>query len=254
MSALGGRLSIVEPLLAAVVAAPATPPRDWFEDPRLDGPTPLEVTPEGRVYGHAAAFGVCHIANPHGDGACVLAPRSPSGYAYFHLGSIELDDGSTIACGQITLGTGHAGRRADARAAAAHYDNTGSCVADVCAGEDQFGIWVAGALRQSVDEEKLRELTASKLSGDWRSIQGRLELVGILAVNVPGFPVPRPEARVAVTASGEEVLALTAAGVVTEDCGCEGLSPSATAARIRVLSARARGGRAGLIELANRGF
>lgn len=243
----------MEPLLAAVVA-PALPPRDWFDDPALDGPTPLTVTPEGRVYGHAAAFGVCHIANPHGDNSCVLAPRSRSGYAYFHLGSIECEDGSTVACGQITLGTGHAGRRADARAAAAHYDHTGSCVVDVCAGEDQYGIWVAGALRPNVSEEKVRELTGAKLSGDWRAIQGNLELVGILAVNVPGFPVPRPEARVAVRASGEEVLALTAAGVVTEDCGCEGLSPTASAARIRVLSARARGGRAGLIELANRGF
>jgi hypothetical protein len=226
------------------------PPAAWFADPQLDGPTPLTVTEEGRVYGHAAAFGVCHIADPYGDGSCVLAPRSSSGYAYFHLGALETAEGDDLSVGQITLGTGHAGRRADRAAAAAHYDDTGTTVADVRAGEDEFGIWIAGALRPGVNEERRRELAAAKLSGDWRSVRGQLELVGLLAVNVPGFPVPRPEARVAVTAGGQQVLALTAAGVVVvdEDCGC--LTAAQVSARRAALSARARGGRDGLLALA----
>ena len=139
-----------------VASVPVHPPASWFADPKLDEPTALEVTPEGRVYGHAAAFDVCHIGDPHGTGACVLAPRSPSGYAYFHLGAIETSDGGTISVGQITLGTGHASRRADRAAAAAHYDDTGTVVADVRCGEDRYGVWVAGALRPDVPAERVR--------------------------------------------------------------------------------------------------
>src|SRR5690606_30724047 len=38
----------VEAVVAS--AAPARPPREWFADPKLPGPTPFTVTPEGRVY------------------------------------------------------------------------------------------------------------------------------------------------------------------------------------------------------------
>jgi len=72
--------------------------------------------------------------------------------------------------------------------------------------EDEFGIAVAGALRSDVPPEKIIELQASALSGDWRTINGDLELVALLAVNTPGFPIPRK----ALAASG----ALVAAGVL----------------------------------------
>jgi hypothetical protein len=48
------------------------------------------------------------------------------------------------------------------------------------------------------------------LSGDWRRIGGNLELVAALAVNVPGFPVPRPRGLVA---SGS-MQSLVAAGML----------------------------------------
>ncbi len=76
-------------------------------------------------------------------------------------------------------------------------------------GNDRHGIWVAGAVRPSADSSRVHELRASgQLSGDWRRIGGQLRLVGLLAVNVPGFPVPKMRARVA---SGAQ-MALVAAG------------------------------------------
>jgi hypothetical protein len=78
---------------------------------------------------------------------------------------------------------------------------------DVAAGEDKHGIWVSGALRPDVTEEQLRSIRASSVSGDWRPINGKLELVAVCAVNAPGFPIPR--ARVA---SGAPI-ALVAAGI-----------------------------------------
>ncbi|MET0351214.1 MAG: hypothetical protein ABW067_15590, partial [Rhizobacter sp.] len=68
-------------------------------------------------------------------------------------------------------------------------------------------IWVSGAVT-SQDETKLAELRRSPLSGDWRNIGGRLELVAALAVNTPGFPVPRAR-----TKAGKS-LALVAAGAL----------------------------------------
>lgn len=175
-------------------AFPVAPPSDWFSDPRLDGPTPLTVTEDGRVYGHLAVWGTCHTAY---SGQCVEPPSSPSGYSYFRTGSVLTAEGAEIATGRITLDTLHAKATLSAAQTIAHYEDTGRAVADVTAGEDAFGIWVSGALRSNVTEEQVRALRASPLSGDWRRIGGNLELVGALAVNVPGFPVPRPQGLVA---------------------------------------------------------
>jgi hypothetical protein len=188
------------------------PPADWFRDPHLTGPTALEIDDKGRVFGHLALWGTCHTGIP---GVCTTAPPSYTNYKMFHLGIVDTEESIPISCGQITLDTGHAPTSYGHEKTIAHYDDTGCAVADVVCGEDSFGIWVAGAVRPGIKAETVRKLRGSKLSGDWRSVNGHLELVGILAVNVPGFPVPRAQAAIAASAAGEgEVLALVAAGIV----------------------------------------
>lgn len=195
-------------LTAAVI--PTAPPEEWFKDPNLTGPTALVVEDGGRVYGHIAAWGTCHIGQV---GKCVEPPTSPSNYAYFRTGALRTAEGTSVAVGHLTMGTGHAGPRDSANAAAEHYDNTGTVFADVAAGEDAYGIWVAGSLRPGITAEQVRVARSAPISGDWRTIRGSLELVGALAVNVPGFPVPRPQGLLA---SGE-VKSLQASGVVAHD-------------------------------------
>ena len=191
-------------------AIPTAPPEAWFKDPSLTGPTALVVEDDGRVYGHIAAWGTCHIGQ---IGKCVEPPTSPSNYAYFRTGALRTAEGTSVAVGHLTMGTGHAGPRDSANAAAEHYDNTGTVFADVAAGEDAYGIWVAGSLRPGISAEQVRVARSAPISGDWRTIRGSLELVGALAVNVPGFPVPRPQGLLA---SGE-VKSLQASGVVAHD-------------------------------------
>ena len=191
-------------------AIPTSPPEAWFKDPALTGPTALVVEDDGRVYGHIAAWGTCHIGQ---IGKCVEPPTSPSNYAYFRTGALQTAEGTSVAVGHLTMGTGHAGPRDSANAAAEHYDNTGTVFADVAAGEDAYGIWVAGSLRPGITAEQVRVARSAPISGDWRTIRGSLELVGALAVNVPGFPVPRPQGLLA---SGE-VKSLQASGVVAHD-------------------------------------
>jgi hypothetical protein len=162
----------------------------------------LTITDDGRVFGHIAAWHVDHI----GMGFGTKPPRSSTNYAYFRTGMLRTAEGSDVRVGQITLTGGHASLEFDARSAVRHYDDTQSAFADVAAGEDRFGIWVAGALRPEVTQAQIRAARASSPAGDWRPVNGRLELVAVCQVNVPGFPVV--EARVA---SGQ-VLALVAAG------------------------------------------
>jgi hypothetical protein len=186
-------------------AIPVEPPKTWFNSPKLARATPLTITDEGRVFGHIAAWHVDHIGMSSGT----RPPRSRSNYAYFHTGVLRTEDGDSVPVGQLTLAGGHAGMEASAQQAVRHYDDTASAFADVTAGEDAYGIWVAGSLRPGTTPEQIRAARASAPSGDWRPIKGRLELVAVCQVNVPGFPIAR--ARVA---SGQ-VMALVAAGAST---------------------------------------
>lgn len=226
--------------LRAVTASAGAwkPPAAWFADPKLSLPTPITVTDDGRIYGHAAQWGSCHIGQ---DDVCVQPPHEDA-HPYYRTGEVACADGTRVAVGQITVGTGHAPLHLGASPAAEHYDNTGAAVADVAVGNDQHGIWVAGSVRPGADPLRVYELQAAgQVSGDWRRIGGQLRLVGLLAVNVPGFPVPKMRARVA---SGEPQ-SLVAAGRPTVAGGLSAEESERQAVRVvmRMLSRRVHPGR-----------
>lgn len=202
-----------EPAMTAS-AAPLKPPRAWFERPEGDSPTPITITADGQVYGHLALWESCHtgfLASEFSE--CIRPPRSPSGYQFFHLGGIETEDGSIVAAGKLTYGTGHAALSLGMQAAAAHYDDTGKVGAFVRASDGRHGIWIAGAVRSDISPEGVRDMRANPPSGDWRPHGHGLELTAALSVPVQGFPVPR--AQLALAASGLGALILP--GVSEED-------------------------------------
>lgn len=190
------------------------PPDSAFEDPGFTGPTPISITASADgewnlISGHGATWDACHIGFP---GACTAAPHEGF-HDFYRLGEVITASGARLPVGTITMATGHAPTTGiDPRRAAEHYDNTGSMVAIVASGEDRHGIWVAGVIKPGVTAGKLMELRAAKLSGDWRRIGGMFRLVAMLAVNVPGFPVPRT--RVGMS-NGEQV-SLVAAGMLPD--------------------------------------
>lgn len=186
------RIDFSTPPLTASAAglAPAYPPASWFQVDEPDEPTPLTVADDGRVYGHMALWDSCHTGFP---GQCVPPPKSASDYAGFHLGEIKTAEGDRLAVGTLTMDTGHAGRLLSAEKAMAHYDNTGTAAAYVRARDGKYGIWVSGALSPRLPAEDAQAFMAAKPSGDWRAVfrgRGR-DLIGVLQVNVPGFPVAR---------------------------------------------------------------
>jgi len=210
---------------------PVAPPDDWYKNPDLTGPTPMVVEDDGRVFGHIATWDVTHIGMPN----ATHAPRSPSGYKYFLTGQLKTKSGQAVNVGQLTLAGGHADINGNVQAAVQHYDDTNSAVADVTCGEDQYGIWVAGGLRPSVTDEQVRIFRASPPSGDWRPVNGHLEMVACCSVNVPGFMNVRPTARVA----GGAVLALVAAGTrELNQLRVEALTSAAVLSRLDTLESK----------------
>lgn len=201
---------------AAYFEEPAECAAGYFPDLRVDRPDEHGFR---RVFGYVAPWGVCHVGIPS---ECTTAPPSASRYAYFATGStvVACDDcpeGRRIPTGVLTYGTGHAAKANDGRPLSAtdaiwHYDHTGSRGANVAVGENEFGIWVAGVVRapnESLETEAARVLDGTNLSGDWRGIGGRLELVAALAVNFPGFTAPPTSTYI--TASGEQTALIASA-------------------------------------------
>lgn len=103
----------------AITAAPTAfellPPAEWFAPPEFGELTPLTVTTDGRVFGHIAPWGECHVGLP---GVCdrpavavrvrVLPHRgaAPCGRAHRRCG--DVGDGAA-ACGRAGRVPGRAG-------------------------------------------------------------------------------------------------------------------------------------------------
>lgn len=187
-------------LYVGASAAPPLPPLDWFRQPDLDRLTPLTVSDTGRVFGHIAGWETCHIGLP----GCVTPPASSSGYSYFHVGEQATVEGPVVPVGTLVAGPRHADAQAAFQAAQAHYDDPDAAVARVVAGEDEFGIWVAGWMLPGAAPGAVEVFRSSPVSGDWRRVGGALELIAVCSVNAPGFPVPR--ARVAFSSGFQRTL------------------------------------------------
>lgn len=158
-------------------------PAGFFQDPGLPEPTRIHVTPDGRVLGHVAEWGVQHRSAPR------ECPHSLCGYAEFHNSPIELDTGATLYVGRATIGGGHGKPGAGVRATMEHYDNVGTCWAYLRAGEDEHGVWVSGALNPRADNAMVQEALNSPYSGHWEPVRGNPELLAVHSVNCEGFPV-----------------------------------------------------------------
>lgn len=209
-------LTVAETLTASGAdLAPIEPPYDWFFEPEADRLTPLTVTDDGRVFGHLAPRDLCHTGFPD---ACRLSPVSRTSYAHFHVGELRCDDGRRVHVGRVIVAEndGHAPIGMNAQAAQRFYDKTGAVGAFVRAVDGRFGIWLSGAIRSDAPPTVVRDLMANPPSGDWRQINGNLELIAASSVPVPGFPVPRAQYAMTASANGEqEMTALVAALPVT---------------------------------------
>ena len=73
-------------------------------------------------------------------------------------------------------------------------------------GADEHGIWLAGTLRTGLSRDEVALIRANPPSGDWRRVNGQLDLVAAFCVCVPGYVVPRADLGMVASAEGEFAL------------------------------------------------
>lgn len=178
-------------LYASATVTETLPPLSWFQQPDVDRLTPLTWSPASngltRLFGHIGGKDTCHVGLP----GCVTPPMGYSMYSNFHVSAQETEEGILLPVGTLVAGPRHADPQLAFRAAQQHYDDPDARVAKVVAGEDEFGIWVAGLILPDAKPRALEIFKSSPVSGDWREIGGQLELIAVCSVNTPGFPIPR---------------------------------------------------------------
>lgn len=168
--------------------APLAPPASWFAHQDIvPSAAGLEITPEGQVRGYLALWKTCHRSV--GKGTCVKPPRNTTGYEQFRLGSVLTAEGELVKVGRISVGGGHADPWLGVIPAKEHYDNASTATAIVVPHQDKHGIQLAGGLVPGATPEQVAALRRHQVSGDWRFHAKRMELVAVLAVNTPGYPV-----------------------------------------------------------------
>lgn len=190
-----------------------------FARPTFEQLTPLRATREGHVFGHIAAWGECHIGI---EGRCITPPRSRSNYSHYANTPIPLDDGSEAWVGQMVVGTKHADPAKNFEETQEWYSNVCRAWNDVTIGEDAFGIWVSGSVREHAAQEDVTAGCRAGGSGHWKPKNGSLELLAVLSVLTEGYPIARPRA----ISTMSELCDLTAAGIVvpqSEASDIEGL-------------------------------
>lgn len=222
-----------EPVAASaadLVPTPTRPPASWFTQPAFDGPTLMTIRDDGQIFGHLAVWDTCHTAYQR----CVTPPHSRSYETFMSTGAITCADGTRARTGGLVWGIPHADRTATLLEAFAHYEVPEYGFADVCVGEDLWGIWFAGSLRPHITEADVRMLGGLSISGDWRPRDGSYEFIAGLAVNVPGFPIVDGIAASATEVRFDtdmNVLALVAAGMlINPKTGTLAVSPCETSA------------------------
>ncbi|MEU6628457.1 ADP-ribosyltransferase [Streptomyces parvus] len=202
-------------------------PAAWFREP-----TPEELPPDsggvhyanGRVYGWVAQRGVPHAAYPGRNLTIEKLAREGLDFSHFLRARFELDDGSTVKVGAMTMNVGHDGDGAQCDDAVCQFDNSGTVGAIVTVGMSRGGLWFSGAgapWLSAWDQTVFRACQPSyhlrgKRGGGW-------ELRAVLDVPVPGHSSPLVAAVIQ-----RSNLALAASAAVVEDME----------ARLRTLSAR----------------
>lgn len=204
---------------------PVNPPAEWFSLEEMTEPEPFTVYADGRVYGLVAQFGSCHIGFSK---KCVSVPEGGAPFKKFRNKNTLTEAGDMVATGPIYMDTVHPDLRKKASDTQAFYAHTGCAVADVALYENEHGIVAAGSLRPDISPEMARTLRGSDISPDWREVDGKLQVVGLLAVNVSGFiveglvasggvPMESSQPRGRYDSVTDSVTALVAAGMVKHE-------------------------------------
>lgn len=177
------------PLAAAAAMHPF--PSAHFERWESREAVPLQVTPDGRIWGHAAGEGVCFR---DGSRVCKTYTRDPDpAMKNFHTATATLDDGNVIRVGHLTAANLHADtRNFDVNAQRQHHENSSTVYAKVVAWEDNRGrLCLSGSMIPGLDQKFTAQVAGMPVSIERWPVIGvpGTTLVGAHAVPTPALPV-----------------------------------------------------------------
>lgn len=175
---------------------PLHPPARFFDKPEwLDPGQKLAVVTDGpdagRVAGYVATWDTCIIDGSQG---CWSPPSSPTAYRGAMQGETLTSEGDLIPTANVGGGVNHARLSESFQGAVKHYENVAAQNLRVQFGEDDHGIWFAGAAwPELASDREVAALRSSAVSGDWRYRPelGAVDMAGVQLVNNPALPLVR---------------------------------------------------------------
>lgn len=184
------------------------PPADWFSRPdELELGQGVTVTDEGRVFGYLCLWQSRFI---NGGRRNIRPPRSGNySYANAFTSKATFPHGEVMDV-RVGVLAGVGGHRFanDFESTQQAYADISTKFARVVYGEDENGVWYSGAIMPGVSEDAITAARASAVSGHWEkpSEHGRLELLGAVLVNIPGFAQEGREVhRIAASATATDL-------------------------------------------------
>lgn len=176
----------VNAAVAAVSTYPAAHFKKWDSEGKL---VPLQVSPDGRVWGHAAGDG-CY----RGDSKVCrkYTPDPDSKMTNFHTGTVSLDNGSVIRVGALTAASLHADARGSVADQRRHHEDSSTVWAKVIAWNDHKGrLCVTGSVVPGLPSDLIDQVAGLPISVELWPVPGvsGLTLVGAHSVVTPAWPV-----------------------------------------------------------------
>ena len=190
--AFPGARPVLGPLpVNAAAAYAAVYPATAFERWESDDMVPLRVTPDGRVWGHAAGDG-CYRTGLKA-GRCDKYTRDPDpNMVNFHTGTVTLDNGNVIRAGNLTCAGLHASVSMSHAQQRRHHEDSTTVWAKVVAWNDRKGrLCVSGSLVPGLDPTFTAQVAGLPISPELWPVPGvrGLTLVGAHSVITPAWPV-----------------------------------------------------------------
>ncbi|MFM9590719.1 phage minor head protein [Streptomyces scabiei] len=167
-------------------------PADWFQEPTAEDLPPGSGGVhyrDGRVFGWVAQAGEPHAGMP--GRRLTIDSLGDIDMSHFHRAKFQLDDGSTVRAGVMTMNVGHHRDSAECETSACQFDDTRTVAGVVACGMNERGMWFSGAAAPWLSEWDRTVFQACqpsyhlKKGGD-----GRWQLRAVLSVPVPGHSSP----------------------------------------------------------------
>ncbi|MFB7337765.1 phage minor head protein [Streptomyces adustus] len=196
-------------------------PAAWFAEPTME-----ELPPgsggvhyrDGRVFGWVAQAGEPHAGMP--GKKLTIESLGDIDMTHFHRARFQLDDGTTVRAGAMTMNVGHHRDSAECETSACQFDDTRTVAGVVVCGMNSRGMWFSGAAAPWLSDWDRTVFQATQPS--YHLKQGpdrRWQLRAVLSVPVPGHSSPllaaaveRSNLALAASAALAEAPADTASG------------------------------------------